>query len=152
MAAVAYTSSRAAKDYFLSMIGEEEKFWKKKPKIAESEIKEVYYRKGFRGKELDKIVKKICSNKKMCVETMLLEEHRITSSEFENPLKSAWIVGTSTIIGSLIPLFPFFFFSVGDGIIAAIILAAIFLFCVGAFKAKLSIGNWKRSGAVQMSV
>ena len=51
MAAVAYTSSKAAKDYFNSMVSEEEKVWKNKPRIAESEIREVYYKKGFRGKD-----------------------------------------------------------------------------------------------------
>ena len=88
----------------------------------------------------------------MCVETMLLEEHRITPEEFSNPLKSAWIVGISTLIGSLIPLIPFFLFSVKVGIIIALVLAAVALFVVGALKAKLSIGNWKRSGLELMII
>lgn len=152
MAAVAYTSSNAAKDYFNSMLSEEEKVREKRPRIAESEIREVYYKKGFRGNDLNNIVKKICKNKKMCVETMLFEEHKITPEGFSNPLRSAWVVGISTILGSLIPLVPFFFFSVKFGIVISLLLAALFLFIVGALKAKLSIGSWKRSGIELMII
>ena len=90
-------------------------------------------------------------NKKLWAETLLLEEHKITSSEFESPLKSGWIVGISTLFGSLIPLIPFFFLPVKIGIITSLILAAFSLFIVGASKAKLSIGNWKRSG-IEMTI
>lgn len=98
MAAVAYTSSKAAKDYYHSI------------------------------------------------------KHKIHFAEFENPLKSAWTVGMATIIGSLIPLAPFFFFSVKNGIIISLILSGIVLFVVGALKAKLSIGSWKRSGLELMII
>ena len=152
MAAVAYTSSKAAKDYNNSIIKEEEKVWKKKPKIAEKEIREVFERKGFKGKDLDIIVSKICKDKKICVETMLLEEHRMSPAEFESPLRSAWIVGTSTVIGSIIPLLPFFFLSVKTGIITSLVFSAIMLFIVGVLKARLSIGSWKRSGLELMII
>ncbi|HLC86450.1 MAG TPA: VIT1/CCC1 transporter family protein [Candidatus Nanoarchaeia archaeon] len=152
MAAVAYTSSKAAKDYYNSIIKEEEKVWKKKPKIAEKEIREVFERKGFKGKDLDIIVSKICKDKKICVETMLLEEHRMSPAEFESPLRSAWIVGTSTVIGSIIPLLPFFFLSVKTGIITSLVFSAIMLFIVGVLKARLSIGSWKRSGLELMII
>ena len=66
--------------------------------------------------------------------------------EFGDPLKSAWNVGISTIVGSLIPLIPFFIFSIKGAIVFSLVLSALVLFCVGALKAKLSIGNWKRSG------
>lgn len=152
MAAVAYTSSKAAKDYYNSIIKEEEKEWKKKPKIAESEIREVFARKGFKGKDLDIIVSKICKDKRICVETMLLEEHRMSTAEFESPLRSAWIVGLSTVIGSIIPLLPFFFLSIKTGIVTSLIFSAVMLFIVGALKAKLSIGSWKRSGLELMII
>ncbi len=92
MAAVAYTSSKAAKDYYSSI------------------------------------------------------KHKLHLSEFENPFRSAVNVGTSTIIGSLIPLIPFFFLNVKPAIITSLIFSAVILFLVGALKAKLSIGSWKKSG------
>ena len=68
MAAVAYTSARAAKDYYHSI------------------------------------------------------KHKINLKDFENPLHSAWTVGFSTVIGSVIPLLPFFFFSVKSSIVISLIL------------------------------
>ena len=98
MAAVAYTSSRAAKDYYHSI------------------------------------------------------KHKVYLKDFENPLHSAWTVGISTVFGSIIPLIPFFFFSVKSSIFISLILSALVLFIVGAVKAKLSIGNWKRSGLELMII
>jgi len=70
----------------------------------------------------------------------------LLKEEYENPKKSAFIVGFSAIIGSLIPLFPFFFLSVKSAIIVALVLSALSLFITGTIKAKLTVGNQFRSG------
>ena len=70
----------------------------------------------------------------------------LLKEEYENPKKSAFIVGFSAIIGSLIPLFPFFFLSVKSAIIVALVLSALSLFIRGTIKAKLTVGNQFRSG------
>ena len=78
-----------------------------------------------------------------------LKKSRLMSllkEEYENPKKSALIVGLSAIIGSLIPLAPFFFLPVKISIIVALILAALALFITGTIKAKLTKGNEFRSG------
>ncbi|MBI2148387.1 VIT1/CCC1 transporter family protein [Candidatus Woesearchaeota archaeon] len=152
MAAVAYTSSKAAKDYYESIVQEEKTHVSYKPKLEKDTIKEIYYKKGFRGKVLNQIVKHIISNKELWVETLLSEKHKVSKEEFKNPLKSAWIVGISTVIGSSIPLAPFFIFNVKTGIITSLIFAALILYIVGALKAKLSIGSWKRSGLELMII
>lgn len=79
-------------------------------------------------------------------------KHKLHLRELEDPIKSAWIVGISTIIGSLIPLVPFFIFSVKNAIIVSVVFSALILFFVGALKAKLSIGSWKRSGFELMTI
>lgn len=79
-------------------------------------------------------------------------KHKLHLREFEDPIKSAWVVGISTIIGSLIPLAPFFIFSVKNAMVISIVFSALILFFVGALKAKLSIGSWKRSGLELMII
>lgn len=69
-----------------------------------------------------------------------------------NPLQSAIIVGISAIIGSFIPLLPFFFGSVAHSLVAAGFVSAIALFVTGATKAKLTIGNWLTSGIEMMLI
>ena len=65
MAAVAYTSTKAAKSYYLSQLKKEEDEIKDMPRLEKKEIYDIYYKKGFRGKLLNDIVKKITSNKKV---------------------------------------------------------------------------------------
>lgn len=69
-----------------------------------------------------------------------------------NPLQSAAVVGVSALIGSFIPILPFFIGSVRIGLIEAGILSAFALFITGAMKAKLTIGNWLWSGLEMMLI
>ena len=80
------------------------------------------------------------------------EEHNLSPEEYEKPLSVAAIVGLATVIGSIIPILPFFLLNIKNGIITSLIFSAIILFIVGALKAKLSIGNWKRSGLELMLI
>ena len=146
MAAVAYTSTKAAKSYYLSQLKQEEKEIKEMPKLEKKEIYDIYYKKGFRGKVLNDIVKTITGNKKIWLETMMVEELGMLPREYSKPGKSSFIVGLSAIIGSIIPLIPFFLFEVKLGIIIALILSALALFITGTIKAKLTVGNEFRSG------
>ena len=57
----------------------------------------------------------------------------------------------SALAGSLVPLLPFFFLNVGSSIWLSILLAALTLFVVGVYKARVTIGRPLRSG-IQMAV
>ncbi len=75
----------------------------------------------------------------------------MTPPEKTSALRTALIVGFSALAGSLIPLFPFFVWSVGLSIGIAIITAALTLFVVGIYKARVTVGKPFRSG-MQMAV
>lgn len=146
MGAVAFTSSKAARDYYKKEREREEREIEEIPEDEREEIRCIYYNKGFRGKELESIVKKLTSDKKLWLETMMTEELRLFSKEYENPLKDGLIVGFSAVFGSLIPLFPFFFTNVKTGIILSLVISIISLFIAGVYKAKITIGNVFREG------
>jgi predicted membrane protein (TIGR00267 family) len=151
MAAVAYTSKLADRDFYESEMAREKKEIKEAPALEREEIREIYRKKGFNGKILDEIVNVIVSNKKIWLETMMSDELKLSPVEKKRPFTAAFVVGFSAIIGSLIPLVPFFFVPIREGIIIAIIISAITLFIVGAIKALLTVGNWGRSG-LEMAV
>ena len=151
MAAVAYTSTKAAHDFYESQLEREKNEIKEIPQIEVQEIRDIYRRKGFSGKQLEGIVKKITSNKKLWLDTMMAEELKLLPGDYENPIKSGLVVGVSAIIGSLIPILPFFWLPVKLGMIFALMLAVIVLFIVGAAKANVTIGDWKKSG-LEMAV
>jgi VIT1/CCC1 family predicted Fe2+/Mn2+ transporter len=131
MAAVEYTSGKAEQDYYKSEQAKEMYEIKCVPEKERKEIYEIYHKKGFRGKLLNDIVKNITSNKKRWVDIMMKEELEL-SGKFINPSYSAFIVGISTIVGSLIPVIPFFFMKVFPAIFLSLALSAVFLFIAGA--------------------
>jgi predicted membrane protein (TIGR00267 family) len=151
MAAVAYTSTKAAREYYEGELQREKKEIREMPHMEVQEIRDIYCKKGFKGKQLEMIVKKITSDKKLWLDTMMAEELRMFPEDYEKPVKSAVIVGLSAVLGSLIPVFPFFFLDAKTGMAYALIASVLTLFAVGSIKAKITIGSWKKSG-IEMAV
>ncbi|HLF73635.1 MAG TPA: VIT1/CCC1 transporter family protein [Anaerolineales bacterium] len=151
MGAVAYTSTLAEDDLYHSEKEREHRHIHLAPDVEIEEIRDIYRRKGFEGETLEKIVDVITSNPDVWVDVMMSEEFQMTPPEKSKAFRSALIVGLSALAGSLIPLFPFFFWDVGLSIWSSIVVAALTLFIVGAYKARVTIGKPFRSG-VQMAV
>jgi vacuolar iron transporter family protein len=146
MAAVAYTSSKAASDYYKGEFQKSMKEIHASPIRFRKKIKQIYSSEGFRGKLLNDMVTQITSSKKLWSETLLREKLHLSQHEYSEPIKSAWVVGFAAIVGSLIPLAPFFFVPVANGIILAIVFSTIALFTTGAIKARITTGHWVREG------
>lgn len=147
MGAVAYTSKLAEHDLYHSEREREHRHIHLAPDVEVEEIRDIYRKKGFEGETLDKIVDVITSNPDVWVNVMMSEEFQLTPPEKSKAFRSALIVGFSALIGSLIPLFPFFFWNVNLSILLSIVIAALTLFIVGAYKARVTIGKPFRSGA-----
>jgi predicted membrane protein (TIGR00267 family) len=146
MAAVAYTSSKAAKDFYMGQLRRELRSIDEVPEEEVREIRDIFYEKGFRGETLETIVNTITSDKKLWANTMMTEELHMFPEDYEKPSKSALTVGVSAIIGSLIPLVPFVFLAPIEGMVVSVIVSAVALFATGGVKGKLTLGSWKRSG------
>ena len=151
MGAVAYTSTLAENDLYHSEREREHRHIHLVPDVEVEEIRSIYRKKGFEGETLEKIVEVITSNPDVWVDVMMAEEFQLTPPEKSKALRSALIVGFSALIGSLIPLFPFFFWTVNLGIGVSILVAALTLFSVGFYKARVTVGKPFRSG-LQMAV
>src|SRR3989344_2163197 len=146
MAAVAYTSTQAYNQYYYSELEREKKEIRDVPDEERREVRTIYHRKGFRGKLLDQIVAKITSSKKLWLDTMMTEELNLSVRQIGGPVQSAFVVGISALIGSTIPLLPFFFVSVKMGVVISLISSTLALFVTGAVKAKFTIGSWLKNG------
>ncbi len=151
MAAVAYTSGKAQRDYYYKELEREKFELKHFPEVEREEIRLIYMKKGFRGKQLKKIVDTICSNEKRWLDVMMTEELGLSESKHINPLSEGAVVGLSALVGSLLPLIPFFLFSPLQAIVPAIVIAVIALFIAGAYKGKTTLGKWWKTG-IEMAV
>ncbi len=146
MAAVAYTSCRASQDHYKSEYEKEEREIREIPEVEKTEIGLIYMKKGFRGKALASIVKKITSDKKLWLDTMMKEELGLYESGEVEPAREALVVGAASFVGSILPLLPFFFLPVGQASISSVAFSILILFAAGACKAKLTTGVWWKSG------
>lgn len=146
MAAVAYTSTLADSDYYESERAREYRHIQEVPNLERTEIQDLYYRKGFRGELLERIVATITENEDVWVAVMMAEEHQLTPTDRKQAMRSAVIVGFSAIIGSLLPLLPFFFLSIQASMILSVLITALALFFTGVYKARIMVGRPVRSG------
>jgi VIT1/CCC1 family predicted Fe2+/Mn2+ transporter len=151
MGAVAYTSTLADADFYESERAREYRHIQQVPKLERREIRDIYEGKGFRGDLLDRIVDTITANKDVWVAVMMAEEHQLAPTDRRQALRAALVVGFSAIVGSLIPLGPFAFLPVGISMLVSVIMTAMVLFVVGAYKARMTVGHPTKSG-LEMAV
>jgi vacuolar iron transporter family protein len=148
MAAVAYTTTLAEADFYQSE--EEREKWEIEhvPEGEREEIRAIYREYGLKGESLEKVVTTITSDKKMWLKAMMEQELNLKKVDRSQAIPAAFVVGISAIVGSFIPLLPFFFLTVKTAIIVSLILSVITLFYVGYYKAKKTLGrNYFRMGA-----
>lgn len=129
MGAVAYTSTKAA----LAC---------EKKRALEAELTR---------NDIEKIMEKLRplpAAKLSFIRSKLLSHEEENSAPFSKALK-VWL---STMVGSLIPLFPYFLFPVWQAAVVSISLSMLVLFFTGALKAKWTIGDWKSSGLEMLAV
>lgn len=152
MAAVAYASSRAGQDYYQKQLENERREIEELPEVEREEIRLIYMKKGFRGKQLEQIVKKITFNKSVWLEVMMREELGLNEEENAEPVKDGVVVGVSALIGSFIPMVPFFVLPIGNAMITSFTISVITLFAAGVYKARITVGSWLRSGVEMAGV
>ena len=146
MAAVSYTSTQADRDYYRGQVEREKDHIQRFTDIEREEIRRIYQLKGFSGERLEDIVHTITSDVNRWVEVMLAEELKISPVETSGLIRGAGIVGIAAVVGSLIPVIPFFGLPVWLAIWGSIALAGASLFVVGAYKARVTVGTWWKSG------
>jgi len=146
MGGVAYTSALADRDYYRSELERERREIDEVPDVEKEEVRAIFREKGLRGDLLERVVEAITADKTVWLEVMMRDELHLTPVVEKGLLGRALLTGFSTMVGSLVPLVPFFLFPVGWATIVAVPLSAAALFAVGAYKAKTLVGDWRASG------
>jgi vacuolar iron transporter family protein len=151
-----YLSTKSEKDYVKKE--RERETWEvdNVPEGEREEIRVIFRKKGFEGKDLERAVKIITSDKKRWVDTMMHEELGLDTEE-KNPLKSSLATFFAFVIAGLIPILSFILVSIIPGLtintfFTAVILTAVALFCVGAMRSLVTGINWMRSGIEMLIV
>jgi VIT1/CCC1 family predicted Fe2+/Mn2+ transporter len=151
MGAVAYTSFKAEKEHYDSELAREKAEIRDLPEREREEIRDIYRKKGFQGPLLEQVVDQICADEAIWLEVMMTEELGLKPIDADGVARTAFSVGLSCMVGSLVPLAPYFFLPVHQGLWAALAFSALVLFVMGFYKAKVTIGNYWRS-ATELTV
>jgi len=146
MGAVAYTTTLADADLYQSEREREYRHIIEAPNLEIKEVRDIYSARGFKGELLDRIVETITANQDVWVAVMMAEEHKLAPVDRKTAIRIALIVGLSAIIGSLVPLFPFMFLPVATSMWLSVVVTALMLFAIGAYKARVTVGKPMRSG------
>ena len=123
----------------------------KMPTVEKAEVKEIYAAKGFKGKILNDIVKHITSNNEQWLKFMMKEELELTELKNKDIYIGSFVVGFSALVGSFVPITPFFFLPLKSAVICSLIVSAVVLMFIGIYKAKATIGNPFKTG-IQMVI
>lgn len=146
----AYLATKSQNEFYQKEIKRETREIKENPDKEIEEIYEIYQDKGFTKDEIDPIVKKLMSNKKILLDFMVQDELGISKDYYENPLKIALYTGLSFLAGGIPPLFPFFFIKNAlISIAISIILSLAVLAVTGIAKAKVTKTGFIKS-AIEM--
>lgn len=106
MASGNFLSERTQSDYVKKERKREEWEIENVPEGEIAEIREIFSKKGFKGKDLDRAVKIITSDKKVWVDTMMADELGLLESQ-KSPLKTAANTYFGFITIGIIPLLAY---------------------------------------------
>ena len=154
MGAVAYTSTLARRDHYLSEVEREKQEMVDLPDRERQEVRDILARWEFHGQELEDMLDRIVAKPKAWLELMMAHELNLAPVDRGQARKSAFLVGTAAIVGSLVPLIPFMFVDSAGifvAILTSLVVSAISLFVIGWWKAKSTVGRPARSG-LQMAL
>jgi vacuolar iron transporter family protein len=147
-----YISTKSQIEVYSGEIKQELKRIEQKPKSSAQEIKNIFKGFGFRGKELEIVVKRITKNKAAWLSLIAHEEIGVSGSEFKNPIKASAIIFMIFIFGAMVPIIPYLLFTTGIALVTSMISGIAFLFIIGAVKTRITGKNWIKSGIEMTAV
>lgn len=150
MAASNYLGTRAEQQIREHARRVEEEEIERYPEGEREEIRQIVTSKGFEGRDLERAVEIITSDRKRWIEMMLTEELGL-SLNGPSPLRAAAATFVAFAVVGAMPLLPFILQfiapnAVGNPFLWSALLTAAAFFGVGAAKAQFVDQSWRWSG------
>jgi len=151
MAAGSYLSVESEQDYHQQEYNREKWEIENYPEGEIEEIRQIYKRKGFKGKDLEKAVQIITSDQKRWLETMMIEELGIIQDD-KSPYAVAGVTFAAFVICGFLPLLAFILLyyvpslSHINPFLFSSIITGVTIFVVGALRSLIIAKNWFVAG------
>ena len=138
MATGSYLSSGAQKDIFDKEIADAEMLAEREPYIAAEGLLKALGEEGLSKEQSYRMVKVLLLERNVFLRTFQEKVFGLGSAEINQPLKAALVMGLSFIVGAIIPILPYMAMAGVTALYLSVLLSAITLFVVGAFKGRLA--------------
>lgn len=146
-----YLGTKSQIEYYHRERGREEWETEHMPAGEVEEVRHIFRERGFKGKDLDRAVDIITSDRKVWVDTMMLDELNLFLDEGRSPVIAALATLSAFVVAGLMPLLAYVlsyfipFFREHDFAIA-IASTAVALFAVGSTRTLVTGKRWWLAG------
>ncbi len=152
MAAGEYISMRSQREAYQREIGLEEMELRDDPEAEAEELALIYRAKGLDREEAERVATAIMKDRDAALDTMAREELGLDPDELGSPWSAALSSLLAFALGAVVVVLPYMFGSGVAALVAAIVLAALALFGVGAMIGVLNGRGGLRSGTRQLLI
>lgn len=151
-----YLSSKSELDFYNAERKREKWEVDKNPKGEESEMLEIYTKRGYSREDARKFIKLLTKNKKFWIDTMMHEELDLIKKS-GSPVKNALVTFGSFLFFGFIPLVLFligtlFSITIPNAFLWTCILSGLSMFLLGSLKCRITGKRWYRSGLEMLIV
>ncbi len=142
----AFLSSQAENQLFRTEIADEEAELADHPDVERVELEILLREEGLEPDDARVASERIARSKLSLVKTKVEKELGLTYGETETALGDAAVVGASYAVAALVPLWPYFIWSVDVALAVSLAATGVALFVLGVLKGKVARLQLARSG------
>ncbi|MBI2455860.1 MAG: VIT1/CCC1 transporter family protein [candidate division NC10 bacterium] len=146
MGSSAYLAAKSQREVYQGEIAREKAEIEENPEEERQELELFYQLKGFTEEEARTLVARIQEKPDHFLKTLVQEELGLSETTFPNQWKACLSATTSTAVGGIIPVIPFFFSRGTPAVIWAAALSILAHFGVGLAKSLVTTRPWWISG------
>ena len=145
MASSGYLAAKSEREVYDHEIAMERDEIALMPEVERDEMALIYEAKGMEPAAAHALATKIMADPQRMLDEQVREELKI-DLDVASPMREAWITGTATAFGAVIPVAPFFFLQGTSAIVTSFTLAMASHFAVGAARSMFTGRSVIRSG------
>ncbi len=146
MGSSAYLAAKSQREVYEGEIAREKAEIEENPEEEREELELFYQLKGFTEEEARVLVARIREQPDHFLKTLVQEELGLSEATFPNAWKACLSATSSTAVGGIIPVLPFFFTRGTPAVLWAAALSILAHFGVGLAKSLVTTRPWWISG------
>jgi VIT1/CCC1 family predicted Fe2+/Mn2+ transporter len=145
MGSSGYLAAKSEQEVYANEIAMERDEIALMPEIERDELALIYEARGMAPAEAKARAAELMKDPERMLAEKVKEELKIGGHE-QSPMREAWVTGTATAIGALIPVAPFFFLTGTTAIVTSFTISMLSHFLVGAGRSVFTGRGVIRSG------